>query len=93
MNLRRIMACARTPNYHRFAEKYSPQEYARRVIWGDIEDPVMQFQMHEGFHWCGVIAGYLPSDLESRGNATIIVWLNERYRPDLPTLIPEGVVL
>lgn len=93
LNLRRIMACGRMPNYHRFAAQMTPQLYAMRVIWGDITDPVMLFQLREGFQFCGVIEGYLPSDTESCGNATIIVWLNERYKPDRPTIVPEGPIL
>ncbi len=93
MNLRRIMACGRMPNYHRYATQMSPESYAMRVIWGDLQDPVLRFQLREGFQYCGVIHGYLPSDEDSVGNATIIVWLNERYKADRPTLIPEGPIL
>ncbi len=93
LNLRRIMACGRMPNYHRYAGQMTPQLYAMRVLWGDIKDPVMLFQLREGFQFCGVIEGYLPSDSESCGNATIIVWLNERYKPDQPTTIPRGPLL
>jgi len=93
LNLRRIMACGRMANYHRHASQMTPQLYAMRVIWGDLKDPVMLFQLREGFQYCGVIEGYLPSDTESCGNATIIVWLNERYKPERSTTIPEGPIL
>ena len=93
MNLRRIMACGRMPNYHRYATQMSPESYAMRVIWGDLPDPVLRFQLREGFQYCGVVHGYLPSDDESVGNATIIVWLNDRYKSDRPTTVPEGPIL
>lgn len=93
LNLRRIMSCGRMPNYHRVADKMSPEEYSARVIWGDLEDPVLMFQMSEGFHWCGVVRDYLPSDTESCGHANIIVWLNDRYRKDQPTVVPKGPIL
>ncbi|MEO8716963.1 MAG: GNAT family N-acetyltransferase [Burkholderiales bacterium] len=93
MNLRRIMACGRMPSYEKVAGKMPPEEYATRVIWGDLQDPVLLFQLREGFHWCGVVRDYMPSDTESCGHATIIVWLNERYRADRPTAIPEGPIL
>ena len=93
LNLRRIIACGRMPGYHRHAATLSPEEYAMRVIWGDLVDPVMLFQMNEGFRYCGVVHGYLPSDAESGGNATVIVWLNDRYRADQPTRAPEGPIL
>ncbi len=92
-NLRRIMSCGRMPNYHKVADKMTPEEYSARVIWGDLEDPVLMFQMSEGFHWCGVVRDYLPSDKESCGHANIIVWLNDRYRADQPTSIPKGPIL
>ena len=93
LNLRRIMACGRMPNYHQHAQKMSPEEYAARVIWGDLKDPVLMFQLREGFHWCGVVRNYLPADTESMGHATIIVWLNDRYREDQPTVMPKGPIL
>jgi len=93
MNLRRIMACGRMPNYYRYATQMSPESYAMKVIWGDLPDPVLRFQLREGFQYCGVVHGYLPSDEESVGNATIIVWLNDRVKADKPTVIPEGPIL
>jgi GNAT superfamily N-acetyltransferase len=93
LNLRRIMSCGRMPNYHLVADKMPPEEYSARVIWGDLEDPVLLFQLSEGFHWCGVVRDYLPSDTESCGHANIIVWLNDRYRKEQPTAVPKGPVL
>lgn len=89
MNLKRIIACGRMPGYHRFADRMTAEEYAKRVIWGDISDPVLGFQLHEGFSYCGTVHGYLPEDTESLGNASLIVWLNPDYDPGAPTRIPE----
>lgn len=89
MNLKRIIACGRMPGYHRFADRMTAEEYAKRVIWGDISDPVLGFQLHEGFSYCGTVLGYLPEDAESLGNASLIVWLNPDYDPGAPTRIPE----
>ncbi len=93
MNLKRIIACGRLPGYHKHASEFSAEEYAKRVIWGDFNDPVLGFQLHENFHYCGVIEDYLPEDHESGGNASLIVWLNKRYDPSKPTLIPEEDIL
>lgn len=79
-NLRRIIAAGRLPGYHRHAHEMSANTYAMKVIWGDLEDPVLRFQMREGFQFCGVIEGYLPTDAESCGYAALIVWLNTEYR-------------
>jgi GNAT superfamily N-acetyltransferase len=93
LNLRRIMSCGRMPNYHLLADKMPPEEYSARVIWGDLKDPVLLFQLSEGFHWCGVVRDYMPSDKESCGHANIIVWLNDRYREGQPTAIAEVPIL
>jgi len=91
MNLRRIIACGRLPGYHKYADRLTPELYAQKVVWGDIRDPVLGFQIHEGFHYCGVIEDYLPEDRESCGHAALIVWLNGRYEPSRPTCLSEGL--
>ena len=89
-NLKRIMACGRLPGYHRYAEQMSAQLYAQKVVWGDLCDPVLSFQLREGFHFCTTVPGYIPEDKESHGYASLIVWLNPTYNPKKPTCIPEG---
>jgi len=89
MNLKRIIAGGRLPGYHEHAHHMSPEEYAKRVIWGDIYDPVLRFQLDEGFDYCGILHGYLPSDPEAIGNAALIVWLNRDYDPSRPTQLPS----
>jgi len=92
LNLRRIIAAGRLPGYHKVKDVMSPELYAMRVVWGDIADPVLRFQMSQGFHYCGVIHNYLPEDAPSCGNAALIVWLNSRYAPphDAPAAKKEA---
>ena len=54
---------------------------------------MLNFQLHEGFDFCGVLEDYLPEDKESCGHASIIVWLNPDYDPDQPTIIPKEIPL
>lgn len=82
LNLKRIIAAGRLPGYHRHAREMTAHSYAMRVIWGDIGDPVLRFQLRQGFQFCGVLEGYLPDDVESCGYAALIVWLNSEYRED-----------
>ncbi len=89
MNLKRIIAGGRLPGYGEYATLMAPEEYAKRVIWGDLYDPVLRFQLDEGFDYAGILHGYLPHDDESVGNASLIVWLNRHYDPARPTLMPE----
>lgn len=79
LKLRRIIAAGRLPGYHRHAQQMSAATYAMKVIWGDIDDPVLRFQLQEGFQFCGVVEGYIPEDAESCGHAALIVWLNPHY--------------
>ncbi len=88
MNLRRIIAGGRLAGYARHATRMTPGEYAKRVIWGEFYDPVLRFQLDEGFDYCGILHGYLPTDQESLGNASLIVWLNREYDPSRPTQLP-----
>jgi len=88
MNLKRIIAGGRLPGYHRYATTMTPAEYAKRVIWGEFYDPVLRFQLDEGFDYCGILHGYIPKDDESVGNAALIVWLNRGYDPARPTQLP-----
>lgn len=87
LNLRRIIACGRLPGYHAHRDKMSAELYAKKVLWGDLSDPVLSFQLHEGFRYCGIMDGYIPEDDESAGYAALIVWLNPDYNPDEPTVL------
>lgn len=80
-NLRRIIAAGRLPNYYNYADKLSPREYVMHVLWGDIYDPVLRFQIDEGFHFCDIVDSYLPGDEQSKSFASLIVWLNKDYNP------------
>jgi hypothetical protein len=90
LNLRRIIAAARMPGYREVAGEMSPELYAMKVIWGDINDPVLRFPMTQGFHYCGVIHDYLPEDFQSRGHAALLVWLNPLYAPPRPPAAIES---
>lgn len=93
MNLKRIIAGGRLPEYHKVATRMAPEEYAKRVIWGDLYDPVLRFQLDQGFDYCGILHGYLPNDIDSVGNAALIVWLNRDYDPHGPTRMPPANLL
>ena len=84
LNLRRVIIAARMPGYASCEEAMSPETYAQRVVWGDIEDPSLRFATGLGFQYCGVIRGYMPEDRESAGNAALFVWLNPLYSPAEP---------
>lgn len=49
LNKRRILAGGRLWNYVDHADRMTPEEYAQRVVDGEIRDLVLSFQLREGF--------------------------------------------
>ncbi|MBX3587680.1 MAG: GNAT family N-acetyltransferase [Ramlibacter sp.] len=90
LNLRRIIACGRLPGYAAVADQMSIELYARKVLWGDLFDPVLSFQLREGFRYCGIMKNYLPDDHESSGHASLIVWINPDYDPSQGTALQRA---
>ncbi len=80
LNLRRILAGGRLWNYHEHADRMSPEEYAQRVVAGEMHDVVLSFQLHQGFVLRGIMPHYLR-DPSSRNFASLIEWLNPDYQP------------
>ena len=82
LNLKRIIAAGRLPNYHLHADKMDPHTYCLKVIWGDIYDPVLRFQLKQGFQFCDIVENYLHGDTQSMEFASLIVWVNPNYNPN-----------
>jgi predicted amidohydrolase/GNAT superfamily N-acetyltransferase len=79
LNKRRILAGGRLWNYHEIAARMSPEEYAERVVAGEMRDLVLSFQLREGFVLRGVMDNYLPDPM-SHNYASLVEWLNPEYR-------------
>ncbi|HEX9845716.1 MAG TPA: GNAT family N-acetyltransferase [Candidatus Nitrosotenuis sp.] len=79
LNLRRIIAGGRLFNYCEFAEKFSAEEYVNKVIEGDIDEPVLGFQLKNGFKFIKILPNYLK-DSRSQNYATFIEWKNPHYK-------------
>ncbi len=80
MNLRRILSGGRLWNFQNYADKFSPEEYVARVKEEEIHDPVLSFQLKEGFVVRAVMPNYIR-DERSHNHATLIEWLNPDYQP------------
>lgn len=76
LNLRSIVAGGRIPGYQRHAATMTPLQYIELVKNRELNDPVLSFQLANGFHVRKVLAGYEPLDTETRGNATLLEWIN-----------------
>lgn len=82
LNLKSIMAGGRIPNYQDYAQEMSPYEYIEKVKSKDIYDPILTFQLSNGFEVKRLLKAYLPQDSESRGYATLLQWHNIMYDPE-----------
>ncbi len=60
--------------------------YIEEVKNREIFDPVLTFQLVNGFHVRKVLTGYLPVDEDSRGYATLLEWVNLDYVDKLPSI-------
>lgn len=79
LNLRRIIAGGRLYYYYKYANKISPIEYANRAIVGEIKDPVLSFQLKNGFRFIKILPNYLY-DKKSLNYAAFIELLNPYYK-------------
>lgn len=77
--LRRIIAGGRIYNYHKYAQKLSPDEYVRMVINKEISDPVLTFQLQNEFKFIKILPNYIK-DSQSLNYATFIEWINPYYK-------------
>ena len=62
----------------------TPEDYLDKVIDNKIHDPVLRFQLANGFEPQGVIEGYLPEDKPSKAFAVRMVWRNPYVDADAP---------
>ncbi|MDW7650868.1 MAG: nitrilase-related carbon-nitrogen hydrolase, partial [Bacillota bacterium] len=81
LNLKNILIAGRMPFYYKYADKLSPKEYVEQVIQHKIYDPVLTFQLLNGFTLKWVNPNYLDDDRASRQNAVLMEWNNVDYLP------------
>ncbi len=79
LNLRRIIAGGRLFDYCKYANVMSADEYAKKVVKGELEDPVLSFQLNNGFKFIKILSNYLY-DKRSLNYASFVEWLNPNYR-------------
>jgi len=84
LNLRRIILAARIPGYSAFEDELSPEDYAGRVVWGDIAEAALRVPLALGFQYCGIARGWRPRDTGSCGHAALLAWLNPLFSPPQP---------
>ena len=80
-NLKSIVIGGRIPNYFKHADKMSPRQYVEEVIIHNIYDPVLTFQIMNGFTLKRINRNYLDDDKASLAYATLMEWNNIDYQP------------
>jgi len=78
LNLRRIIAGGRLLNYCENAKELSPLEYVNKVKRHEIKEPVLSFQLRNGFKFIKILPNYMK-DPSSLNNATFIEWKNPHF--------------
>ena len=78
LNLRRMISGGRLFNYCDYTNKMSALEYAEKVIRGELRDPVLSFELDNGFKFIKILPNYLD-DVRSLNYASFIEWLNPKF--------------
>lgn len=82
LNLRRIIAGGRLFNYCEYADKLSVDEYVKKVLNEEIREPILYFQLKNGFNFIKILPNYIK-DSRSLNYATFIEWKNPEYNNSL----------
>lgn len=73
--LDRVLGGGRIPGYHRHSDKLSPEQYAQKVVEGELRDPVVTFLLRCGRMPVCLVPNYLE-DKESHNYALLMEWKN-----------------
>jgi predicted amidohydrolase/GNAT superfamily N-acetyltransferase len=77
LELKGIVFGGRMPGLSKKMKEYKTADaYLEAIKEQKIRDPVITFQINNGFEPIGVLKNYLPSDRESLGYAAHLVWRN-----------------
>lgn len=77
MRLKGIVFAGRMPLMRKkYRQVGSAENYLQQVLDKKIRDPVINFQIRQGFEVLGILNDYLPQDTESMGYAIHMIWHN-----------------
>ena len=80
LNLRGMVAGSLFIDYHLHADRYTPDEYVRAVIAGEVFDTNLTKQLAKGFRVVNMIPDYIDEP-RTKDYGAAIVWDNPDYRP------------
>lgn len=77
LDLKGVVFGGRLPGLQRKLKQFgTPEAYLEAVRANKVRDQVATFQMNNGFEPIGLLPDYLPSDKQSLGYASHMVWRN-----------------
>ncbi|MCB0416776.1 MAG: hypothetical protein KDD39_03945 [Bdellovibrionales bacterium] len=91
LRLKGIVFAGRVPNLQkRLKEVGTIEKYIELVKRKKIRDPVLSFQLKNGFEVLGVFQNYLPHDQQSLGYGVHLAWRNPEYQSSSKTKSEPG---
>ena len=84
LNLRRAVVTPALAGYSKIADRLTPEQFATRIVWGDVLEPMWGFLANQGFQFCGMLRGFTPPGDTSCGHAGLFAWLNPLHAPPRP---------
>ena len=79
LGLKGIVFSGRLPTLAKRIKRFgSVEEYVEQIKQKKQRDPVLSFQLHNGFEVIGIIPGYLNIDRASLGYGIHLVWRNPK---------------
>ncbi len=91
LRLKGIVFGGRLPGLSkRLREVGTPEAYVEAVQNKEIRDPVLSFQLRNGFELLGILHNYAPDDKQSAGHAAHLVWYNPQVSHEKKRGKPEG---
>ena len=79
LGLKGIVFAGRLPSLARRIKKYASVEaYIEQIKLKKARDPVLSFQLHNGFEIIGIIPEYLTADHQSMGYGIHLIWRNPK---------------
>jgi len=85
LGLKGIIFVGRLPGFQRHSKRVaSVNSYVDQVRSGALKDPVLSFQLRNGFEFIRVVRNYLQSDQRSLGFGALLYWRNPRLSVEAP---------
>lgn len=90
LGLKGIVFGGRLPTLAQRIKRFgSAEDYVEQIKQKKQRDPVLSFQLHNGFEVLGLIPDYLPADHQSMGYAVHLIWRNPKVDQSAPSTKPK----